>query len=217
MADKFPPRPDVRNVQFGARRAPSHSGGLGKAKILEPDDLDKALRLAFDKSDYGQRDRLYILLSHYCGLRAKEIATLWVEDIRNVKGEIGEVINVAKRSAKYGKARTIPMHPTVREALISYVTAAAIDKGPIFWSYLGKPVTANAVQKQIATIYARCDFHGARSHSGRRSFITTLARKANTVNASLRDVQLLAGHADLTTTATYIDPSPNASELVSLL
>jgi integrase/recombinase XerD len=58
--------------------------------------------------------------------------------------------------------------------------------------------------------YRHLGFVGCSSHSGRRTFITNAARKISTVGGSLKDVQELAGHANLRTTQRYIEPNPEA-------
>ena len=50
--------------------------------------------------------------------------------------------------------------------------------------------------------------------SGRRTFSTGAARKISTVGGSLRDVQMLAGHAALSTTQRYIEADVEAQRKV---
>ena len=55
---------------------------------------------------------------------------------------------------------------------------------------------------------------GYSSHSGRRTFVTKVARKISEAGGSLRDVQALAGHESLQTTQRYIDVDPEAQKKV---
>ena len=76
---------------------------------------------------------------------------------------------------------------------------------------------AHALKMRINRIYVRLGLQGCTSHSGRRSFITRASQKANAVGMSLRDVQALAGHRNLTTTEAYIDVSDQHNVLVNVL
>ena len=66
----------------------------------------------------------------------------------------------------------------------------------------------------MSRLYEGAGLYGVTSHSGRRSFITALAREANKHGCSLRDVQNVAGHAFINTTEAYIDPSDKLTQLV---
>jgi integrase/recombinase XerD len=66
-------------------------------------------------------------------------------------------------------------------------------------------------------LYAGLGMVGCSSHSGRRSFITRAARKISEVGGSLRDVQALAGHSSLGTTARYIESDGDAQRKVVAL
>ena len=77
----------------------------------------------------------------------------------------------------------------------------------------------SALVNKFAGWYRALSFRGTSCHSGRRIAITGWARRISTLGASLRDVQLLAGHSALGTTQRYIEGSDKAKrrivELVS--
>lgn len=85
-------------------------------------------------------------------------------------------------------------------------------------SLRGGPMRANSVVNWFTTLYREVGLEGCSSHSGRRTFVTTAARKAHKAGASLRDVQLLAGHRSIETTQRYIDGDSDAQRrLIRLL
>jgi hypothetical protein len=55
---------------------------------------------------------------------------------------------------------------------------------------------------------------GCSSHSGRRTFITNASRKITTVGGSLKDIQMLAGHSNLSTTSRYIQHDSDAMKKI---
>ena len=74
--------------------------------------------------------------------------------------------------------------------------------------------SATVIVNLFAHWYRKLGFKGCSSHSGRRTFITTAARKISTVGGSIRDVQILAGHAALSTTQRYIEADVEAQRKV---
>lgn len=74
--------------------------------------------------------------------------------------------------------------------------------------------SAPAIVLMFAKWFRVLGYSGCSSHSGRRTFITNAARKISTVGGSLRDVQVLAGHAALSTTQRYIEPDAAAQRKI---
>jgi len=62
--------------------------------------------------------------------------------------------------------------------------------------------------------FAELRIEGASSHSGRRTFITNVAKKIVEAGGSLRDVQELPGHTSLATTQRYIQGDSEAKRNV---
>jgi len=70
------------------------------------------------------------------------------------------------------------------------------------------PGSATALKIEVnwfVALFKELGYEGCSSHSGRRSFITGAARNIHRSGCSLRDVQLLAGHASIETTERYVD------------
>jgi integrase len=75
-------------------------------------------------------------------------------------------------------------------------------------------LTANAVTVWFHRFYAGLGWERFSSHSGRRTFATNVARNIIQAGGSLKDLQTLLGHADLSTTAKYIEASEDAQKRV---
>jgi integrase/recombinase XerD len=119
-------------------------------------------------------------------------------------------------TTKSGKDRKMPMHPELKDALISLRKIRPDDEN-IIYAESGGYMTTNNLTVYMWRLYQRTGFDGASSHSGRRTFITSLSRKHNLHGCSLKDVQLLAGHAHLATTESYVEPSDRAKNLVKAI
>jgi integrase len=79
-------------------------------------------------------------------------------------------------------------------------------------------MTAVSIVNWFAQAFRAVGLEGCSSHSGRRTFITRAARVVHQAGASLRDVQLLAGHRSIEMTQRYIDGDTIAQrKLVSLI
>jgi integrase len=77
---------------------------------------------------------------------------------------------------------------------------------------------AVSIVNWFSVAFRAVGLEGCSSHSGRRTFITRAVRVVHQAGASLRDVQLLAGHRSIQMTQRYIDGDIGAQrKLVSLI
>jgi integrase len=188
-----------------------------QAKILSSDAIDQLLAYA-SSTRYPLRNTVIVLLSVKAGLRAGEIAKLTWPMILDSEGELGRVIELHDKAAKKGSGRSIPIHPQLAEAIVAWADTQASHEGFVIKSERGRAMTPLSIVIWFRRAFARTGLKGCSSHSGRRTFITRAARLVHKAGGSLRDVQLLAGHASIQTTQRYIDGDSDAQRrLVTLI
>lgn len=180
---------------------------MPKARTLTKQRLNQALQTC-----RSQRERAMFLLSARAGLRAKEIAgLLWSQlDFE----ERVMMLTVTKGD----KPRSVPMAQDLRDALLELRAVTKASQELVFVNTHqrpGEPLSANAVASWFSNLYIhRLGWDGYSSHSGRRTFVTNVARKITEAGGSMKDVQAMAGHSDIRTTAGYIDEDEDAQRKV---
>jgi integrase len=188
-----------------------------QAKTITAAQLDMLLAHVRSRRDC-LRSRVIILLSHRAGLRAAEVAQLDWTMVLEPDGKVSNTINVEDRIAKKKHGRRIPMHADVRTALVALLRRTPNPQDTIIKSKKGGRMLAGSVVNWFGVLYREIGFDGCSSHSGRRTFLTELSRRTHEAGASLRDVQLLAGHSSISTTERYLDGHSAAQrKLVGLL
>jgi integrase len=188
-----------------------------QAKVIAPAML-RALHRHVQTSATPDRDWAMVLLSVKAGLRAAEIAKLDWSMIICGNGQVGLMIELPDRIAKWRGGRRIPLHPDLRLVLARLWAGAGALEDPVILSGRGGALKPNSVVNWFVTTFAALGLRGCSSHSGRRTFITKAARAVHKVGGSLRDVQLLAGHRSIETTQRYIDGDSDAQRrLVALI
>lgn len=191
---------------------------INRARVLDDRQIERVLKHIADTSNAPASDEVKFLLSFYAGLRVSEIAGMTLDAVVDADDRIGRHIIVGRHIAKQGRQRIIPMHPRIRDALTRFRSDHPNIRFLAFSNRRGvRRQNASAVKSWFIQLYRQVGLEGCSSHSGRRTFITRLARLANLHGTSLRDVQLLAGHARLETTAAYIEPAEDLSRLVEAL
>jgi integrase len=189
-----------------------------QAKTLSTAQISTVL-MHLSGSRYAARDRAMFLLSIKAGLRAKEIAMLeWVM-VLTADGQVGDALHLEDRASKGASGRTIPLNRELRTALVElHGMGIRGTSSPVIFSERGIGMSANTVAAWFGRLYRVMGFLGCSSHSGRRTFVTTAAKKVGMAGGSLRDVQQLAGHRSLQMTARYIEGDTDAKrKLVNLI
>lgn len=208
---------DVLATSLGMQPLPRRTKGRSRqAKILTRDMFERALTLA-GQARCPESGRLKLLLSYYAGLRANEIASLTIDAVTDGDGRISRTIWISDEVSKNGRGRHIPMHPRIQAAIIKFRERYPDRRHLAVGTTLGGLQSANCVSHWFRRLYQRAALTGCSSHSGRRSFATNVARQLAGQNASLRDLQLLMGHARINTTETYIEPSYRLDALIQSL
>ena len=66
---------------------------MKQAKVLTEKELKKVIDYidAFDK--HSHRNKVIVLLTHYCGMRVNEVASLLVSDVVNDEGALLEQLH----------------------------------------------------------------------------------------------------------------------------
>lgn len=181
-----------------------------KAKTLKDSHFKAALAYVIN-TRYPLRNKVLLLLSYKAGLRSKEMAEITWSMVCTADSEIDTHITLTNKAAKGNSGRLIPMNKDLHLALIelkSQLSPQPNDK--IIFGERGDGMTAHGIQTFFMRLYKDLNLQGCSSHSGRRTFITNIARNISKYGGSLKDAQEIAGHANLSTTLGYIESNEQA-------
>lgn len=188
---------------------------MAQAQTLNDAQLRRCLKWCQTRR-HSTRDTTIFHASYYAGLRAKEIASLTINNVYDEHGSVKDNFVLAKSQTKGVKTRTVWINAKLRRQLELYYKHIRYKEAhmPLFQSQKGGAFSANTMAQLFLNIYRAAGFEDASSHSGRRTFITELASKG----VSVRVLAELAGHNQLQTTQRYIDVNPQQmSAAVELL
>lgn len=143
--------------------------------------------------------RVTAMLAYGAGLRVSEICRLCIDDV-DAKRMVLRI-----RNAKRGRERYVMLSARLLRELRAYWKAARLS-GPLFFPGRGgRPqLTRKALQKAFADAARRAGLTKRVSpHTLRHSFATHLLE----AGTDLRSLQVLLGHASLTSTTVYLHVS----------
>ncbi|MBW1721790.1 MAG: site-specific tyrosine recombinase XerD [Deltaproteobacteria bacterium] len=167
--------------------------------ILSPKEVDLLLSQPDPRDPLGLRDKAMLELLYATGLRVSELVGL---QVHQANLEAGYVRTMGKGS----KERMVPMGTKAAESLREYLKdgRGKLLKGKrsrkLFLNSRGKPLSRQGLWKIIKKYGRMAGIRKEiRPHLLRHSFASHLLEGG----ADLRAVQLMLGHADITTTQIY--------------
>jgi len=168
-------------------------------KYLNRDEVDRLLLAPREGKPAGLRDRAMLELLYASGLRVSELCGL---ELSAVESQMG----VLRVRGKGNKQRIVPYGDSARQALERYLGAGrpALLKGRasrhLFVTARGGAMTRQGFWKLLRGHGRRVGLFGKLTpHVIRHSFATHLVEGG----ADLRSVQIMLGHADISTTQVY--------------
>jgi integrase/recombinase XerD len=168
--------------------------------FLTKDEVENLLAQPDGSTIQGQRDRAMLEVLYSTGLRVSELIKIRITDLNF---ELGFV----RTAGKGGKERIVPLGDTASDQVRSYMadTRQGFLKrrtgSPfLFLTQQGKPMTRQYFWQTIGRYGRQSGLKKRLSpHVLRHSFATHLLENG----ADLRAVQMMLGHADISTTQIY--------------
>ena len=176
----------------------------GQAKVLSSDEIKRVYSIA-GSGRMGDRDTVLLDFSIRLGLRVKEMASLKIDDVIDGNGKIRDSFFLKADQSKGDKGRTIYLtNKKLKKNLQIYLDSRDGDLNRHLFKSQKTSFTPNSLQQVFKRLYRAAGIKGAKSHSGRRTFATTLIEKG----FDIKSVSLLMGHSSIQTTARYISENP---------
>ncbi len=168
-------------------------------KILSEEEVEHLIAAPDTTTALGLRDRAMLETLYATGLRASEMVSLRLDQVDLVAG-------VCCVIGKGSKERLVPLGEPAVEWLQSYLSESRADllrgrqSAAVFVTRRGRGLTRQAFWRNIRCHAARAGVIESLSpHTLRHAFATHLLNHG----ADLRSVQMLLGHASLSTTQIY--------------
>jgi len=169
---------------------------------LRLDEVEKLLNQPDDRTPLGMRDRAMLEVLYSTGLRVSELVSLRVSDLDT---KVGCVRCIGKgdkeRIVPIGRKALAMVDKYVCEARSALVRQAkAVNSPTLFVNRRGVSLSRVGVWKILSAYGRKAGLRQALTpHMLRHSFATHLLERG----ADLRSVQLMLGHADISTTQIY--------------
>jgi integrase/recombinase XerD len=179
---------------------------MSQARVLNPQELRRVLDHVASRR-HSARNRAMLLLTHYAGMRVAEVANLRIDNVLNSDNTIKNEVRLMPDQTKGRHARTVYLNERMQKEISKYIKSIRIKDvtKPLFYTQKQQGFSANSLAQYFFYLYRNVALDGASSHSGRRSFLTTLANRGTSIHI----LKSLAGHRSISTTATYLYNTPD--------
>lgn len=191
---------------------------MKQARILLKSEFKRVLAV-IDAHKYSERNRIIFYLSFYGGMRACEISALKLSDVVNEDYTVKTQIVLQATQTKGHERNRVIVSSALQNKLKRYVDgvrAVKTHNAPLIASQKGGHFSAHTIVQLFAKFYQKAGVSGASSHSGRRSYCTSMVENGISVHV----IQALARHKHVNTTMRYLSVNDvklaNAVEVVSI-
>ncbi|MBX3281162.1 MAG: site-specific tyrosine recombinase XerD [Acidobacteria bacterium] len=163
-------------------------------RFLNSTEIEQLFAAPNTETDTGLRDRAIFEVMYACGLRVSELANLKLGDLDLETG-------ILTTTGKGSKTRKVPIGGSAIEWLRRYFAVRKPKDGVerLFLGERGRPLDRHTIHRIIKEYAEKCGFEGVSAHTLRHSFATHLVQN----DADIRSVQMMLGHADISTTQIY--------------
>lgn len=181
---------------------------MSRARALSPAELRHLLAFV-SRRRHALRNATQLLLTYWAGMRVGEVAALRYEDVVDGNRRIRLQVTLLQGGGR--PPRTAMLSARMRRQLAIYINAhppATLDQ-PLFYTQKSAGWSANTLTQHFFHLYRAAGLEGS-SQSGRRTFVSSLARRG----VGLEVVRSLAGHRRVAATRAAIDPRDPAREAI---
>ena len=181
----------------------------GKARVLTSAEFKRVVKMQ-ESNKHSLRNITCLYISFYLMLRAKEIANLTISTFVDKYGNLKNEILLKSNMTKGSKQRRVYLtNEKMRKVVSEYLemrkkTNTYHLESPLILSQKNGAFTPDTMQKLFGRMYRQVGLDGARSHSGRRTGATRLIDNG----VGIRNIQVLLGHSQISSTIIYLQENP---------
>jgi integrase/recombinase XerD len=166
-------------------------------RVLSESEVETLLAIPDPKDDLGLRDKAMLELLYATGMRVSELVEL---ELGQLRLEFGFIVVQGKGD----KERVVPVGEQAETWLSRYLREvrprlATGRHDRVFVNRFGRPLSRQGFWKKLRNYCLEAGIEAISPHVMRHSFATHLLEHG----ADLRSVQIMLGHADISTTQIY--------------